>query len=265
MTELLPHHLVRIQSFMKERAGVVISDDKLPTVQSRLLRRLEAKGFSDFKAYLHFAFDDPAESEAMIDLLTTHETYFFREDHHLDLVRAYVKQRPGADIRVWSAACSSGQEAYSVAMVLADELSYHRPWTVFGSDVSHGVVEEARRGVYRMHRLDHVPRQLLVAHCQEGRGNSAGYLRIRPELRDRVTFERINLMERLPDMEPFDVIFLRNVLIYFTLEDQMRVIRSVNRLLKPTGMLLLGKAELLRGTPCPGLRRDGPSTWRKGP
>ena len=265
MNALLEHHMIRVQTFMREQAGVVIADSKRPMVNARLHRRLTECGFDNFSTYLNFALEDPQESKEVIHLLTTHETYFFREKHHLDMLREYVRARPAQATRVWSAACSSGEEAFSAAMVLCDELGMHRSWSVLGSDVSEPVVEKARRGVYPLQRLEHMDPQFLHRFCQEGRGNSQGLMRVRQEIRDRVEFRTINLLGFLPGMEPFDAIFLRNVLIYFTVPDQKRVIESVSRFLKPDGLLLLGKAEMLRGTPCPGLRRDGPSVWRRGP
>lgn len=261
---LQTHHLVRIQQFMKDRTGNEIPDNKLPVVQSRLARRIQLNGHEGFSDYLTFALADPRESDAIIDLLTTHETYFFREKHHLGELEAYVRGcAPGTPVRVWSAACSTGEEPYSIAMTLADLLGMARDWEVLATDISPDVLESGRRGIYKTNRLEHMPREVLVRYCQEGQGRSAGRIRVRESLRQRVTFRRVNLVGPLPEMVPFDVIFLRNVLIYFSVEDQKRVIAAVSRFLKPGGLLLLGKAEVLRGTPCPGLRRDGPSQWRK--
>jgi chemotaxis protein methyltransferase CheR len=181
----------------------------------------------------------------VIDRLTTNETYFFREPQHFNDLSERLRHAPkGQEITVWSAASSSGEEAYSCAMLMTDILGT-APWQVIGTDLSTSVVESARRALYPMERARMVPPDYLRRFCLKGQGPHDGQLLIAKNVRDRVKFMPANLMQTLPKLPMFDVIFLRNVLIYFDNDAKAQIVRRVLTQLKPDGVLYTGHAESL--------------------
>ena len=208
------------------------------------------------------------ERQMLVDLLTTNETYFFREPRHFEVLRDEVlpdrcKTRP---FRVWSAACSSGEETWSIAMVLADALGpgRHPGWEVLGSDISQRVLERARAGLYPMQRIDGIPHALRRSHCVEGTGPQQGTLQIDKVLRTQVSFRRINLNERLPDIGKFDVVLLRNMLIYFQNDAKVEIIRRIISVMVPGSWLMVGHSESLKNID-PRLIPHSPSIFRLAP
>ena len=191
---------------------------------------------------------ESGELRVAIDLLTTHETYFFREPKHFDFLRDQVLAgwKPGRQFRAWSAASSSGEEPYSIAMLLADKLG-DGPWEVLGSDISEHALERARAGHYALERLDDLPKRYLSQYCLKGIGSQEGSFLIARELRSRVGFMRVNLNADLPNLGAFDVIFLRNVMIYFDMGTKQQVVARMLPLLKPGGHFIIGHAESLNG------------------
>jgi chemotaxis protein methyltransferase CheR len=185
-----------------------------------------------------------------LDLLTTNETYFFREPKHFEFLRKQVlpAAKSGVPFRVWSAACSSGEEPYSIAMQLAAELK-HPDWNVVGTDISSRVLDRARTGLYGMSRIQGIPPDYLRRFCLKGTGPYADNLRIDRPLRERVRFGRVNLNETLPKLGQFDVIFLRNVMIYFDADTKAKVVNRLIPCLKPGGFFLIGHCETLQGVP----------------
>jgi chemotaxis protein methyltransferase CheR len=217
---------------------------------ARLARRVEQHGLSSYAAYFRLleSGDAPEEVQTAVDLLTTNETYFFREPKHFDWLRrvATGERDRNQTFRVWSAASSTGEEAYSIAMVLADCLG-NAPWDVTATDVSTRVLARARAGHYSMQRATHIPEPFLKRFCLKGVGEHHGTLLIQRALRQRVQFSQVNLNESLPQLGPFDVIFLRNVMIYFNDETKRQVVSRLLALLKPNGSFLIGHSETLHG------------------
>lgn len=251
-----------IQRFIKARAGVII-DDNRPLAEMRIRRRMEKLQVSSLPAYLKLATQREEEAQILVDLLTTHETYFFREAKHFAVLHQFVKDLPPWEpIRIWSAACSTGEEPYSIAMTLYDALGDARDWSVVGTDVSVPVLEQARAGIYRLHRLEHLGQERLTKHCQRGRGIYEGSMRVKRHITQRVEFEAINLHESCMRLRSFQAIFLRNVLIYFSPQDQQDIIRRMSLQLVQGGLLFLGKSELVRCEELP-LRLLGNSVWKK--
>ena len=209
--------------------------------------------------------------QVAVDLLTTNETYFFREPKHFDWLRrvATTGRDRARPFRVWSAASSSGEEAYSIAMVLADCLG-GAPWEVVGSDISTRVLERARIGHYSLQRTGRVPKDYLKRFCLRGVGEQEGTLLINKELRQRVQFCQVNLNDSLPQLGSFDVIFLRNVMIYFNDETKRQVVARLIALLNAGGSFLIGHSESLHGineavehvAPAIYRRRGGPPAPR---
>lgn len=267
MDQISDAEFAQFQRFIHEAAGISLSAAKKSLVAGRLARRLDQCGvrsFGDYLRLLHGA-ECAAERQIATDLLTTNETYFFREPKHFEFLAQAIKSVPAGPqpFRVWSAAGSTGEEAYSIAMVLEDA-GGGRPWEVIGSDISARVVERARRGHYSTARTEGIPERYLRRHCLKGLGEQAGTLLIERGLRTRVEFRQINLNSRLPAIGPFDVIFLRNVLIYFDAETKRRVVERVLGVLRPGGWLLIGHSESLTGV-TDALQPLAPAIFRKPP
>ncbi len=263
---LTDHEFVQFQRFIHEAAGIALSDAKKPLVSGRLAKRLHHLQYDSYGRYLQLIASGtaPEETQVAIDLLTTNETYFFREARHFDHLRSVIGERaPGAGLfRVWSAACATGEEPYSIAMVLADLLP-PQGWEVLASDISSRVLEAARRGHYPMSRAAHVPQDYLRRFCLKGIGIEEGTLLVSRALRECVEFGQINLNgARLPAIGKFDVVFLRNVLIYFDGETKRRVVRRVLDQLRPGGFLYIGHSETLHDMGLP-LRSVAPAIYRK--
>ncbi len=248
--QLSDAEFAQIRDLAMRMAGISIAPSKKALVVGRWSRRLAFHGLTSFKQYLALLADSNAGAEPQIalDLLTTNETNFFREPKHFEFLRAQVlpSVRRGSGFRVWSAACSSGEEPYSLAMLLAAELP-GTPWDVLGTDISARVLKTARAGLYDLARGDPIPRDYLQRFCLKGKGAHAGQFLIQRALRDRVQFARANLNERLADFGQFDVILLRNVLIYFEAKTKERVVKHLTPALKPGGYFIIGHCDTLAG------------------
>lgn len=253
-----------ITKLFQNVSGIKLNESKHALVAGRLQRMAAEAGESNLEAYVDKLLRGGAPAQEMtklIDRLTTNETYFFREPQHFnDLADRLAKVPTGQEFLVWSAASSSGEEAYSVAMLMSDVLglnSQKQPWKIIGTDLSTAMVDSARRGLYPMERARLVPPDYLKKHCLKGQGDQTGQVLISRELRARVHFEPANLTQPLPASLPlFDVIFLRNVLIYFENDAKAEIVRRVLGQLKPDGVLYTGHAESLSNLGLP-VRRVG--------
>jgi len=249
MVTITDKEFAKFQRFIHEEAGITLSTAKKPLVCGRLGKRLNQHQFTSYTEYFDFLKSgrSPAEVQIAIDLLTTNETYFFREPKHFDLLRQLASaHRTSQPFRVWSAASSSGEEAYSIAMVLQDCVQ-NGAWEITGSDISTRVLERARTGHYPMERAQHIPHSYLKRFCLRGTGAHQGTLLVERNLRSRVQFLQVNLNESLPALGMFDVIFLRNVMIYFNGETKQQIVARVLSLLKPGGYFCIGHSESLNG------------------
>jgi len=237
------------QRMLLERLGIHLPDQKKALVSHRLWKRLQARHLSRFSDYYKLINqpDEQQELNKVLELLTTNETYFFREPRHFEFLREQIlpKLDPQRMLRVWSAASSSGEEPYSIGMLLADRRS--GPWELVASDVNQSMLDKARRAIYRDERTDQIPKDYRQRFCRKGTGPYAGCLRIAPELRQRVQFRQVNLNKTLPEMGRFDVVFLRNVMIYFDEATKREVLGRVSRVLQPQGWLFVGHSESLHG------------------
>lgn len=246
-------------------AGISMSPAKKPLITSRLTKRLKHHQLASYGDYFRFITSTQGKEELQqaVDALTTNETHFFREPKHFEFLRQRVipARQPGRGMRIWSAACSSGEEPYSIAMVL-DELLGAEPWEVIGSDISSRILDKARSGLYPMERAPEIPKPYLSRYCLKGVGESDGTLLIEKTLRERVRFTSHNLMQPPPRLEPFDVIFLRNVMIYFDQETKRQVVSRLMPLLRPGGYFLIGHSESLNGV-MDDLRPILPAVYRK--
>lgn len=255
----------RFQAFIHEAAGITLSSGKKALVCGRLGKRLAHHGFEKYSDYLALLDSgrDPAEVQIAVDLLTTNETYFFREPKHFELLRRMALEAPrNQPFRIWSAACSSGEEPYSMAMVLAD-VRPDKPWEVVGSDISSRVLQRARQGHYPMERARQVPPAYLKRFCLKGTGDQEGTLLVQRALRDRLKLLQVNLNQALPvDLSNFDMVFLRNVMIYFNADTKRQVVERVVATLRRGGMFIVGHSESLNGM-MTGVEQVSPSVYRK--
>ncbi|MBV4473604.1 protein-glutamate O-methyltransferase CheR [Pseudomonas sp. B2M1-30] len=255
----------QFQSWLHRAAGISLSEAKKPLVAGRLFKRLRHYEFNSYGEYLTLIMgrDGAAELQVALDMLTTNETYFFREPKHFEFLREVVlpEVRGGQPLRVWSAACSSGEEPYSLAMTLAEGLG-SKPWEIVASDISTQVLARACTGHYPMTRTSTLPRELLVKYCLKGIGRQEGTFLVEAGLRSRIQFLQVNLNEPLAPMGEFEVIFLRNVMIYFEMETKRRVVARMLPLLKPGGYLIVSHSESLNGV-CESLQLVAPSIYRK--
>ena len=240
--------LARFQRFIFEQAGITMSSSKRALVMGRLCKRVALHQLHSYGQYftLLVSGGHPDEVQMAVDLLTTNETYFFRESKHFDFLRvhALAARNRVKPYRVWSAASSSGEEAYSIAMVLADCMEA-TPWEVLGTDISTQVLQGARRALYTMERARHISPDYLQRFCLKGEGEHEGRLLIARNLRNRVLFRQLNLNAPLPSVGQFDLVFLRNVLIYFSDETKREVVARVIAAVKPGGYFCVGHSESL--------------------
>lgn len=257
----------KFQRFIYDAAGISLSSGKKALVCGRLSKRLQAHRLDSYAKYFELLSSGRAAAEVQtaIDLLTTNETYFFREPKHFDLLRELAKAAADAPrpqpFRVWSAAASTGEESYSIAMVLADCLD-GLAWEVMGSDISARVLQRARIGHYPLERTRHIPQAYLKRFCLRGMGEEEGTLLVERQLRSRVSFSQVNLNAELPRLGSFDVIFLRNVLIYFDVATKRQVVARVLSLLKPGGHFCIGHSETLNDIST-AVVQVAPSIYRK--
>lgn len=249
--------------------GINLTPGKNSLVRNRLLKRLRLHNCPSFEAYFRLIQNDAtgAELQVMVDLITTNETHFFREAStfrffgqeilgNRNAGRHLPADRP---FRVWSAAASSGEEAYSIAMVLADRLG-RRPWSVLGSDINRSVLDFAASAVYAINDASDIPRYYLNEYCLKGHGSMRDYFTVVPEIRTNVQFRQVNLHAELPDLPEFDCVFLRNILIYFSPTDKTEIVRRVLKCLRPGGYLMIGLSESLH---LDGLRKIRPAVFQK--
>ncbi|MEN9628703.1 MAG: hypothetical protein RJA10_1930 [Pseudomonadota bacterium] len=238
----------RIAGLMHAAIGLHLAPSKMSLVSSRLGPRIQRLGLADYDEYLQLieGGSDHGEFQMAVDLLTTNETYFFREPAHFDLIERELSARPRGRLALWSAASSFGDEAYSCAMLLADLQQQGRigpDWEILATDISDRVLRSAIEGVYPADRLRHVAPQRLQRHCLRGEGPSDGLVQVRPALRERVRFGQLNLCAPIEPLGPFDVILLRNVLIYFDAATKQQVVDRVLDRLRPGGLFFIGTAE----------------------
>jgi chemotaxis protein methyltransferase CheR len=238
----------RVQALIMARVGIHLGPNKSQMVYSRLARRLRATGMTSVSVYLDQLEDgDHLEWQSFINALTTNLTAFFRENHHFETLVAYFRDQPQAEpITVWCCAASTGEEPYSILIALREAFGPGKPVHLIATDVDTQALASARAGVYAMERVSKLSRPVLRKYFQKGRGPRAGMVRIRPELREAVEFRQVNLLDsRWPVEGPLDVIFCRNVFIYFTPETQKQLLRRFRRLLRPDGLFFAGHSESL--------------------
>jgi len=257
--ELTNDEFQLFQLLVERESGIHLGAKNRAMLVSRLWRRLRALELNSFSAYYRLVRANPAEMVRMLDCVCTNETHFFREPASFDCLRQRVfpewiaaaeSDRRSRTLRAWSAACSTGEEPYSLAMMLLAAFPVETGWKteVLGTDLSTKVLAKASKGIWPSHKLSGVPVEYQRQFLLKGFGPDAGKIKATEELRKAVRFQRLNLVEQQYDIfGPFDLIFCRNVIIYFEWETKLKVIDRLGRYLAPNGYLFLGHAESLHG------------------
>ncbi|XAH26316.1 CheR family methyltransferase [Xylophilus sp. GW821-FHT01B05] len=238
----------RVRSLIYQRAGISLHEGKHAMVYSRLSRRLRETGHSSFHDYLGWLESADGsggtEWQEFVNALTTNLTAFFREQHHFEILAKHLAARPGTPWRVWCNAASTGEEPYSIVMTAQEALGAQASFKLIASDIDSKVLAQAERGIYRLDALKGLSPERQQRFFLRGKQTNAGLVRVKPELRRHIDFLSVNLIrDDWPFKEPFDVVFCRNVMIYFDAATQRRVLERIHRVMKPGGMLFVGHAE----------------------
>jgi chemotaxis protein methyltransferase CheR len=243
-----------IRHTVYEHSRINLGAEKKALVSARITKRLRALKLGDFTSYCTFLRSPKGKTELpfLVEVISTNHTHFFRENRHFDFLREVAIPKWRANglgaIRIWSAASSSGEEPFTIAIVLAETLGLQCDWRIVGTDISARMLEVARAGIYSADRLSHVPTETQRRFFQRGVGASEGQFRIKEELRRRIEFSHLNLLQpTYPFMGRFDAIFCRNVMIYFDRETQETLVEKMTPHLAPGGYLMVGHSETLSG------------------
>ena len=234
----------RIQALIYQKAGISLHEGKHAMVYSRVSRRLRDTGHNSFKNYLDgLEQHDGPEWQEFINALTTNLTAFFREQHHFGILHDLLAARRTQHWRIWCSAASTGEEPYSIAMTATEALGGSGNFSLVSSDIDTKVLATAARGVYKADGVKGLSPEQLQRFFMRGKGANAGFMRVKPELQKHMEFMSVNLIQDLPLREPFDVVFCRNVMIYFDAATQRQVLERIHRVMKPGGLLFVGHAE----------------------
>ena len=234
----------RIKALIYKKAGISLHDGKHAMVYSRVSRRLRETGHDSFKTYLDWLeHHDGAEWQEFINALTTNLTAFFREQHHFEILAQMFAAKRSQNWRIWCSAASTGEEPYSIAMTAHEGLGASGSFEIVNSDIDTKVLATAQRGVYKADGTKGLSPQRMQRFFMRGKGANEGFMRVKPELQKNMSFQTVNLIHDLPFREPYDVVFCRNVMIYFDAATQRQVLERIHRVMKPGGMLFVGHAE----------------------
>lgn len=245
------HDFECVKKLIYARAGIALAENRQEMVYTRLSKRLRATGSRGFGEYLERLEGDDrdAEWESFVNALTTNLTSFFREAHHFPILAEHVKKRqPGQTVKLWCSAASTGEEPYSMAMTMVEAFdSLKPPVRILATDIDTEVLAVAREGVYSLDRLESMSPERIRRFFLKGKNSTAGYARVRPELRDLITFKPLNLLDpKYPMRGPFDAIFCRNIMIYFDKPTQYRILQKFVPLLDRDGLLFMGHSEVFQ-------------------
>lgn len=250
-SELTTAQFQELTQIVYDTIGVNLTEAKRPLVLSRLSKRLRELSMDSFGAYIALLRKDPKELEVLFNRITTNVTKFFREEYHFEYLTQeflpqWVSQYPKEEFRAWSAGCASGEEPYTIAMVLDQFLGpKKRDFRVLATDINTETIRKAQSGRYSRVEVEGVQKEVLKKYFLLGTGPNEGFFRVKDTLRERVSFKRVNLTDpaSYPLRAPVDIVFCRNVFIYFDKQTQAKVIDTYHRFLKPGGLLFLGHSE----------------------
>ena len=236
------------QKFVKlifEEIGITLSEHKQTLIESRFYKRMVHCEIESFSEYYELCLSDYAEKIEMLNMITTNETYFFREVDHFKFLKNYLVDYSGATkVKIWSAASSVGAEAYSIAMVCDTVLAPNK-WEVLGTDINNHVVKKARMRLYQLTWSEKIPKELRQKYCLKGKGKYEGMFLINRDLAKNVKFQTNNLLEANLELGSFDIVFLRNVLIYFNDATRKKVIENIMVNMKVGSYLIISQTENL--------------------
>jgi chemotaxis protein methyltransferase CheR len=240
----------RVRRLIHARIGISLNDSKHNMVYNRLAKRVRSLRYSSFAEYLALLDDDQhSEWQHFVNALTTNLSHFFREEYHFPILLDHAKSLGRSPVRVWSAAASTGEEPYSIAITLCEAFgTLQPPVTILATDIDTAVLEGAQKGVYAMERVEQVSPERLKRFFLRGTGANEGHARVRPEVAKLVEFRKLNLSESHWDFGDsrrglFDAVFCRNVMIYFDKPTQFQVLKRIAAVLAPDGLLFAGHSE----------------------
>ncbi len=250
------------KEFIETNLGIRLPPAKKVMLEARLAKRVRALGFSSHEEYCDYVFGSEGfdrEIQQLIDSVTTNETSFFRESAHFGILSERIYPELAAsgklDVNIWSVAASTGQEAYTLAMVTEEFARVNRvqvSYRILGTDISEKVLRVAQTGIYTEHQAERIPLAFKRLYCQRSRDPHAKTVRIRPEIRARTMFRQLNLMdERYPITRKYGIVFCRNVFIYFDRENQRKVLERIYSHMAPGGYLFMGHSENIAGAAVP--------------
>lgn len=242
------------RNFIETNLGIKIPPSKKVMLESRLAKRLRALGMQTYEEYCAYVFGPSGfekEIQHLIDEVTTNETDFFRESHHYDLLESrilpeLILQKKTSELNIWSVAASTGQEAYTLAMVMEEFGRKNRrfPYRILGTDISAKVLQVANAGIYTEHQAEKIPPSCKKNYCMKNRDPAQKTIRFKSEIRDRIQFRRLNLMDSsYPVKKKYHIVFCRNVFIYFDKPTQHKVLAEIYSHLAPGGYLFMGHSE----------------------
>jgi len=258
------NEFIIFQKIIFKEAGITLGDKKKVLVQSRLLKRIHFYKLESFAQYIRLIQINKQELNEMINLLTTNETYFFREIEHFEFLQKVVipENLHNKKLRVWSAAASVGAEAYSTAMLIDSKVSKDR-WEIVGTDINSEVIKKARVGLYPEKWIEKIPKALRTKYCLKGKGQHQGKFLIDRVLVPNMIFQTANLLEDNKDLGQFNLIFLRNVLIYFDVETKQKVVDNVIQRLEIGGYFIISLTENLNMLKIPKLKQVRTSVYKR--
>lgn len=241
-----------LRKLVTDTTGIIADDDKYTLYYTRLARRVRKLGLKNFTEYRNYLnANKEAELIELVNSVTTNLTAFFRENHHFeflaDSIIGKAKKRGDRKMRIWSAGCSTGEEPYSIAITLAENIPDLKSWDIkiLATDIDSNVVKKASTGVYEMVRVDGMDKTRLKKYFKKGTGKNTGFVRVTDELQDMITFSQLNLLQQWPINDEMDCIFCRNVVIYFDKPTKAKLVDRFADLIKPNGYLLMGHSESL--------------------
>jgi len=262
----------KLSSFIYDELGIKLPDMKKVMLESRLQRRLREHGMTNFKDYIDYLFSKEGREHEMVhmfDVVTTNKTDFFRESLHFDYMNQFilkeVAQKHTNFVNIWSAGCSSGEEPYTLTIVLTEaiEKGLINDFKILATDISTRILKMAKDAIYPLNRIEDIPIHIKKKYFLKSKDPHNATARVIPQLRDKITFERLNFMDEVYNInQTFDIVFCRNVIIYFDHQTQERVINKLCSKLKTGGYLFLGHSESIAGMNLP-LVNVKPTVFRK--
>jgi chemotaxis protein methyltransferase CheR len=271
--ELTDTEFEKISRLVYEQCGINLSEGKKELVKARLGKRIRSSQFGSFRDYYQHVMKDDSGQELvqLLDAIATNFTFFFREQEHFAYLRSEIlpglmerKRSNGRELRFWSAGCSSGEEPYSIAITLLEEVKHPQGWSlsILATDISTKALKTAESGVFHKERVQSIPSPMVKKYFLKGDRNWQDYVRVKDHVKQHIRFERLNFMEPFHFKEPFDCIFCRNVMIYFDKKTQGDLVNRFYGSLEKGGFLFIGHSESLAGISHP-FRYIRPAVYKK--